>query len=158
MNNQIILYSLLIFPWLTLFFMKKEDVKRYMPVALLSSLLSMLIFQSGETLKLWVTKETIYPLRALPHVISLNPVAVMWIFKFTYRRFILFLAVELVMNLGFAYFFLNYFLQIRGIIQLLSATPLHVFLITTIHGFLLYAYFMWQESIYAQSYKNNRNN
>lgn len=153
MSNQVILYSLLILPWLTLFFMKKKDIKRFMPVALLNSVLSMLIVQSGETLKWWAVKETIFPLRSLPHLIGLNPVSVMWIFKFTFGRFWLFMAVELVLNLLFAYFFYDFFLRIRGIVEFVN--PLLVFITTTIHGILLYLYFRWQESIYAEPYKNN---
>ncbi len=34
MSNQILLWSVLILPWLTLFFMKKEDIKRLMPASL----------------------------------------------------------------------------------------------------------------------------
>jgi len=29
MSNQLILWGMLTAPWLTLFFMKKEDIKRY---------------------------------------------------------------------------------------------------------------------------------
>ncbi|WP_269083310.1 hypothetical protein [Ornithinibacillus contaminans] len=40
MLNQVILWGILIAPWLTLFFMKKDAIKRYMPVAIFASIVN----------------------------------------------------------------------------------------------------------------------
>lgn len=74
MNNQVILWTLAIGPWLPMFFMKKENVKRFMPTALLSVVMSLLVVQIGEVLEWWVFKEYAYPLRSPSYVYSLNPI------------------------------------------------------------------------------------
>jgi hypothetical protein len=51
MNNQIILWALAIVPWLPMFFMRKENLKRFMPTALLSVVMSLLVVQIGEVLE-----------------------------------------------------------------------------------------------------------
>jgi hypothetical protein len=155
MNNQIILWALAIVPWLPMFFMSKENLKRFMPTALLSVVLSLLVVQIGEVLEWWVFKEYAYPLRSPSYVYSLNPIITILIFRYTYRRFWLFILIEAVANLGFAYLYIGYFLTIRGIVQYLKFGPIHVFIITTVMGIMLYLYQMWQEGIFIRSNKDN---
>jgi tellurite resistance protein TehA-like permease len=50
MSNQALLWSILILPWLTLFFMPNDSIKRWMPVALFSALTSVLAVELGENL------------------------------------------------------------------------------------------------------------
>jgi len=141
-------------PWLTLFFMKKEDIKRFLPVGLLSALTSVIIHELGISLGLWKYLVTAYPLQMAPFLIGLNPVLTMWIFKFTYKKFWWFLAVEIVSNIGFDLWFLPHFLPSRGISQFLSS-PFLALVITTVHGIILYLYQMWQEGIYSHPYRES---
>lgn len=154
MSNQVLSWSILLLPWLTLIFMKKENIKRFMPTVLLSIIYSVLAVQVGDTLKWWVVKEPVYPLHSLPNVFGLNPVMTIWIFQFTYGRFWLYTATEVVVNLVFPYLYLGYFLSIRNIFQFTGGSPFYVFLMTTAAGILLYCYQMWQEGIFAQSNKD----
>jgi hypothetical protein len=154
MNNQIILWALAVVPWLPMFFMKKENLKRFMPTALLSIVLSLLIVQIGEVLEWWVFKEYAYPLRSPSYIYSLNPIMTILILRFTYRRFWLFFVIDTIANIGFAYIYIGYFLIIRGIAQYLKFGPAHVTIITTVMGVMLYCYQMWQEGIFEQTYKN----
>lgn len=151
MNNQILLLVMIILPWLSLFFLKKDDIKRFMSVALFSAITSILISEINETLKMFVVKETLYPLQTPTYLLGLNPVVTIWIFKFTDRKFWRFLGVEVVFNLGFAYIFLNYFLQSRGIIQIIKGGPIIPFAMTMIHGVILYVYQRWQEDIFKNT-------
>lgn len=154
MSNQILSWVIIILPWLTLFFMKKESIKRYMPIALLSIIYSMIAVQVGDSLKWWVVKEMPYPLRSLPNIFGLNPVMTMWIFYFTYGRFWLYMTTEIVANLVFSYLYLGYFLSIRNIFQFTGGSPFRVVLMTTTAGILLYCYQKWQEGIFVRSYKD----
>ncbi|MDD4766077.1 MAG: hypothetical protein PHF87_00640 [Desulfotomaculaceae bacterium] len=52
MNNQLILWSMMLLPWLTLFLMKRDDLKRFMPVGLLGAITSMIAAEAGISLKL----------------------------------------------------------------------------------------------------------
>lgn len=143
MNNQAILWSSLIAPWLTLFLMKKEDVKRFMPLALFTLTIIVIVIQMGITTGLWVIRETTFPLVSIPtYVYGVYPVGAMWIFIFTYGRFWKYLITELVVNSLLVIFGLPW-LDNRGI--LVFHTPLITFFIVTGVGMLLYIYQMWQE-------------
>lgn len=52
MSNQIILWSLFIIPWMTLFFMKKDEIRRYLPAAWLTLATMQIVLQAGVSLKL----------------------------------------------------------------------------------------------------------
>ena len=145
------LWGMLIVPWLTLFFMNRETNKRFMPVALLAIITSVLVVQVGEVLRWWHFNEAAYPFRDPSYIYSMNPIITIMIFRFTYERFWLFLVVDAVSNLAFSYLFLDYFLGSRGVLQYLKLSPFHVFLITTVTGVLLYCYQMWQEGIFVKN-------
>jgi hypothetical protein len=155
MSNQVFLWSIFILPWLPMFFMKKEIIKRFISTALLSVVMSLLIVQIGEVLEWWVFKEYAYPLRSPSYVYSLNPIITILIFRFTYGRFWLYLVVDVIANLGFAYPYIGYFLTIRGIVQYLKFGAIHVVIITTAMGVVLYWYQMWQEGIFVRSNKDS---
>lgn len=105
MSNQAILWSMLILPWLTLFLMKKEDIKRFMPVALFTAVTQAIIVEVGITLGfLGGGRETLFPLNQMPtFTYGAISVFTMWIFKFTYERFGLYIAVNAIIDYGFAY-------------------------------------------------------
>lgn len=109
----------------------------------------------GEGLQWWHFKEAAYPLRDPAYIFSLNPVITILTFRFTYRRFWLFLAVDAASNLVSSYLFLDHFWGIRDVLQYLKLGPFHVFIITTLMGALLYWYQLWQEGIFIKHEKNN---
>ncbi len=150
MSNQIILWSMIILPVLTLFFMNKEDIKRYTPVALLTAVTSSIIVGSGTTLQFWAVRETLFPLnQMLPDIYAAVPIFTMWIFKFTYGRLWLYVATNAIVDIGFAYIILPWLVRI-GILEFLSSSLL-VYLINIVHQFVLYGYQMWQDDIFAVS-------
>lgn len=148
MSNEVILWSSLILPWATIFFMPKEDIKRYMPVGLFTAVLSVLIVEIGISFKLWNTNETVFPFALLPPLIYGLPAFTMWVFKLTYGRFWLFVATNAVMDLVFDYLIIPW-LASRGILD--YNVSILDFFITTSQAWLLYGYQMWQETIFAYS-------
>jgi len=156
LSNQVILWSMLVMPWLTLVFMKKDDIKRFMPVALFSAITSILVVEAGENLGWFIYGEAAYPLRTHSYIIfGLNIVTTMWLFRFIYGRFWIYLVIDTVLNFGFIYLFHVYFLGSRGLFQEVGITPLLNALITTIDGVLVYGYQMWQEGIFVRSEKTS---
>jgi hypothetical protein len=156
MSNQLLLWSVFVVPWLTLFLMRKEDIRRFLPVALFSALSSIIIVEIGITLNWWAANETAYPLRTLSYLLGLNPIITMWMMRFLYRKFFLYIAIDAAFNLGFAFVFLGYLLQRRGIYIYTGTGPFFTFFLTTAHGILLYVYHMWQQAIFAHSYTNSK--
>jgi hypothetical protein len=157
MSNQLLSWLMFIVPWFSLLFMKKEDIKRYMPVALFAMLTSIIIYEFGITFKWWIVTEKAYPLQLMPFHIGLFPVLTMWVFKFTYKKLLLYLIVELVLNVGFDFGFLGYFLPARGILHFSTMTRLEAVGVTTAHGIILYIYQIWQEGVFIQPHSKTQN-
>jgi len=156
-NNQILMWSMLFLPWLTLFFMKKEEIKRFMPVALFSALTSVFAVEMGESLGWFIYGETTYPLRTSSyHIFGLNCVTTIWLFHFVYGNFRKYIIIDVVLNFGFIYLFHVYFLGSRGIFHEVGITPFINVLITTTVGALVYAYQMWQEGIFVRYERTER--
>lgn len=150
MSNQVIIWSILILPWFSLFFLRKEDIRRYMPLALFTMVVTSIVMEAGITLNLWKIHLTTYPLnQTLSYIYGLAPVVAIWVFKYTYKRFWLYMAADAVFNLGFAYLFTPW-LASRGIKDLITSR-LSLFFIVTGLSVLLYLYQMWQENAWADS-------
>jgi hypothetical protein len=149
MSNQLLSWAMFVIPWFTLIFMKMDTIKRFMPVALLAMLTSIIIYELGITFRWWVVTELAYPLQLQPFHIGLFPVLTMWVFRFTYRKFLLFVAVELALNIGFDFGFLGYFLPARGILHFETMSRIVAVGVTTAHGLILYGYQVWQDSFFT---------
>lgn len=155
MNNQVILWSMLVLSWLTLLFVKKEDIKRFIPVALFAMFTSMIVDDAAGTLNLWVIRESIFPLSNTDIlIISFIPVSTVWLFKYTYGKVWRFIAADAVLNLVYIFIVLPWYGS-RGIIENILATNLISFSIATIHGLLLYVYQMWQEGALVPTVKKH---
>lgn len=155
MSNTVILWGMLLIPISTLFFMNKEDIKRYTPVALFTAVTGAIISETGVTLGWWAPSKTVFFLNQIPiFTYTAIPIFTMWIFKFTYGNFWLYVATNALADIGFAYLILPW-LDTRGISQFLAATSLTVYLINFVHQFLLYGYQMWQEKIFAINFERS---
>lgn len=144
MSNQTILWASVILPWVSVFFLKKEDLKRYMPVALLGTI-TVFFMEYGISFGWWTPHENIFPLINIPPVsLSAYLVGTIWIFKFTYRNFLRYLVVNMLIDSVLSFFILSWFSR-RGIVDI-HISDLQILLLSTIIGFFLYAYQMWQES------------
>ncbi|WP_021167554.1 hypothetical protein SOV_18100 [Sporomusa ovata DSM 2662] len=149
MTNQVIVWSMLIPPWLTLFFMKRQEIKRWMPAALFVIVTTTIIHEVGFTWGIWETHENTYP---LGHMISFTygalPVGAMWILKYTYGRFWLYAAVQLVGSLTLV-LLVQPWLHIRGIFVYIdqnnALAGIGAFSTTLGHFLLVYLYQMWQD-------------
>ncbi|WP_371380892.1 hypothetical protein [Sporomusa aerivorans] len=156
MSNQVILWSMLIVPWLTLFFMPKENIKYFMPVAIFSALTSILVVEAGESLGWFTYGEEIFLLRTHSYIIfGLNIITTIWLLHFTYGKFWIYLAIDIVLNFAFIYLVHVYFLGNRGLFQEVGISPFLNASITTLDGVLVYGYQMWQEGIFVRSEKNS---
>lgn len=152
MSNQILLWSLLILPWFTLFFLPKETIKKWMPVALFSALTSVLAVELGENLGWFVYGQAAYPLNTPSYIIfGLNIITTIWLFHFLYGRFWQYIIIDTILNFGFIYLVHVYLLGSRGLFHEVGLTPLLNALIVTFDGVLAYGYQIWQETIFARS-------
>ncbi|GMA98413.1 hypothetical protein [Pelosinus sp. IPA-1] len=158
MSNQIILWSMLILPWLTLFFMPREEIKRWMPAALFVIVTNTLIVDVGVTWKVWETRENVYPLsEMISFVYGALPIGAMWILKYTYGRFWSYAIVQIIGSL-LLILLVQPLLHRRGIFVWLDENALAgigAFTTTVVHLISVYIYQMWQDGILFSSERIN---
>lgn len=145
MSNQTLLWASFVLSWLSVIFLKKTDLKRYMPVALFGSLVATIVIEMGITLHWWATKETVFPLVNMP-IFNYGAflTGIIWIFKFTYKRFWLFLSTNVVIDFILTGP-LDKWLVNRAILELYDITSFQLFLVATGNAIILYWYQLWQE-------------
>ena len=147
MSNSVIMWSMFFIPWLSLFFLYKEEIRHWMPVAMFAVVLTTIINDIGATLGFWVNQESTFPFhQMLPYYYGAMPVLTIWIFKFTYGRFVTYMVTNIILDIGFNFFLLNYFLPSRGIMSF-NISPFLSLLITLMHAVIIYGYQMWQVGI-----------
>lgn len=149
MSNEVILWGTLILPWLTILLMPKEDVKRYISAGFLSTICCIIVIETGIRYAWWAIRETTFPFAVIPtYAYGFFPVAPMWLLKYTYGRFWVYLTVDTVFNIVFAFIILPWFGR-RGIVDFDAG--LIVFIFESIIAVILYGFQMWQEGIFVRS-------
>ena len=149
MSNQVILWSMFIVPWLTLFFMPKDDLKCFMPAGLFIMATGTFIQEVGLSLNMFVIRENVFPFYVqLPIAYGIMPIATMWLLKFMYGRFWLYALSELIFSIVFSYLVLPW-LSTRGTQVLINATSLKLLIPAIPHFVSIYLYQMWQEGVFA---------
>lgn len=151
MVNKLILWGILIIPWLSLLFLKKETVKRYMPVAIFTALLMTIYNELAFTYKFWVLKVEIFPqvITAVPFVYGAFVAMVIWIFHFTYPRFWVFFVTNVIADFLFA-FPLNAFFEAIGLYKLINHNSWILWGAFVALSVVIYGYHAWQEGIFKQ--------
>jgi len=152
------MWSMFLLPWFSLFLMKKTEVKHWMPVAMFAVVLSTIIHDIGTTLGFWATRESLFPFYEMfPYYFGTMPVLTIWVFKFTYGRFGMYFITNTILDIGFNFFLLNYFLPSRGLFEF-SISPILSLPITLVHAIVIYGYQMWQDDVLFDTKKIIINN
>ena len=147
-SNQIIQWSMFILPWLSLFFMKSKDVKRYMPSGLLSIVLTTIVHDVGVTLGFWVVHETTFPFNEMmPYFYGTMPLITIWVLKFTFGNYWKYMMTNIILDTGFVYLLLDYFYPVTGVYGLVGITPLKTLPISLLLAVIIYPYQIWQDKL-----------
>ncbi|MCK8487042.1 hypothetical protein M0651_07660 [Paenibacillus sp. MBLB2552] len=132
--------------------MKKEDIKRFMPVAIFATFLMILYNVYAFNQKHWEIHTVIFPaLRPLFASLILGgfPVIVLWIFRFTYRKFWVYLLTNIILDFMFAVFPVHFIFQdVLGIYTLINIASWERWLLFVAEAVIIYGYFKWQDQIY----------
>jgi hypothetical protein len=124
--------------------MNKKDLKRFMPVTLFTAVTSGIIYEIGIMVGVWYFKEIAYPFV----MYGLLPAGAIWIFRFTYGRFGLYLVTNAIIDLVFAFIVIPWVSRM-GLIGMGTWSYVIIYIITFGHACLLYGYQIWQETIFA---------
>jgi hypothetical protein len=151
--NQVLLWLGLITPWLTLFFLKTDSIKRYMPVAVFVSLLLTIIYEIAYTYNWWELKEYIVPwgyITNVSFVYGTFLVGTIWIFHFTYLNFKLYMITNIIVDAIFSFGLLQ-FTGWLGIDEFINLPKWGAYLIMLSLALIIYMYQRWQEGIFKRN-------
>lgn len=143
MLSKVVLWTILIAPWFTLFFLKREDIKRFMPVAILAAFLMVLYNLIAHNQKHWIIKESILPWLKpsfASGILGAFLIVTIWIFYFTYGKFWIYLVTNIVLDFMFAIFPVHFILQeklkiyqlLLGVVFVFSSHYQLLFMVTII--------------------------
>ncbi|MCP1161278.1 hypothetical protein [Bacillus infantis] len=151
MTARIILFVISLLPWISLFFVSKKTIKRYMPVTIFTSFLMTIIFQIAYTYKWWVIYEYIVPWGYMIDVsfaYGVFAVGTFWIFILTSHNLKLYLIVNLIMDVVMCYITLP-FLNKMGIAEYKNISPWQYLLVIYGLSLMIFVYHNWQKQIFS---------
>lgn len=152
--NQIILWSLLILPYASLFLLNMDTVRRYMPVALFMTVIHTLAYQAAYHYGWWNEADSslfgwdkVVP---VPWVYGAYLVIVIWVFHFTFRKFWVYLTVNILLGALFMYIVYPIWQRI-GIVSSKSTLPT-IAIVAMMVGFslIIYLYQLWQDEVFKK--------
>jgi hypothetical protein len=147
---QFILWGMLIIPWLSLFFLHKHSVKRFMPVAIFASLLVTIIFEMGYTFNWWIVEEKIVPwgsITSVPLTYGVFIPGTIWIYHFTFHKsFFVYILSNAIADALYAFVGLRV-LIFFGIYELKNMGHFGIFMLMMLLAVIIYIYQKWQDTI-----------
>lgn len=130
---------LIVFPWLSVYFLGKQNVKRYSLAGLTIILVELISHKIGQKRKWWIfyDKRKSYLTNELPFSIGPYMPLSMWLLKRYYGNFTKFLLANAVSDGLFAFFFINLLKKVR-ILKLNKLSNLQFFVYLYHKAFILY--------------------
>lgn len=140
--SKVFYLIILIAPWLTVPFMGKKALKTYLPAAIFIATFTKAIDIFGEQRRWWKFYKGIPPLNSM-NSFNLGPYLVtsLWILKWTYGKFRLYMMVNVILHIIFIAFGLKNVKRYR-LFSLKRMSKLQYFLIDFMRAILLYI-FQW---------------
>lgn len=115
MNNTTFLLLTFFLPWILVFFIKRNEIARFMEVTWLTIVMNVLLYDCGLTLNLWTIKENAFPFHVLPpFFFGLYPVLTIYILKYSFGRFWRYLTLNIISDILFSFVFLPWLVS-RGV-------------------------------------------
>jgi hypothetical protein len=147
---KLILWLMLIIPWLSLIFINKHSLRRFMPVAILASLLITVILEMGYVYDWWTIIGKIAPWEqfiTIPLTYGVFLVGTIWIFHFTFdKSFLVYILTNALIDAFYAFVFLNMLIYFR-VYELERMGNFGIFMLIFPLAFIIYAYQRWQDKI-----------
>lgn len=144
--------GMLLLSWLSLPLLGKKTVKRFFLSSILMSLYIILEFRFAEKRKWWWFPASLRQnfLGGFPLILGPFLIGSMWILKFTYGKFNLYLLVNILIDSLFTYFGMNWFKKI-GYASLVRLTKFQLSLVFLIKSFVLYGFQILFEKLTRKS-------
>jgi hypothetical protein len=149
--QKIVVWSVLVVPWFTLFFMKRDLFKRYLPVTLFTTLLVTYYHQLAYTQEWWIVNVNVGAFTSFtPTVFGSYFVGTLWIFALTYGNFKLYFIINVIINAIYIFVIKVILFLNLGIMENVTAPHWHRFFVYLSFAVIIYGYQKWQEGIFKE--------
>ena len=150
-NMKIFLLIMGILPWLSIPLLGNRAFKRFLPASLFMCLYLILEGWVAQKRKWWWFSTSLKPnvLGEMPLIFGPFIVGSLWILKFTYGKFKLYLLVNLIIDSIFTYGMLGWFKKI-GYVSLVRMSKLQLSLIFMVKSIIMYGFQMLFEKIFPR--------
>jgi hypothetical protein len=141
MLSAIIRIGLFLIPWLTIFFIPKNEFKKFTPVATFASLLVLVESILSVPFKWWTVKGGLLnkALNELSFIFGPFFVGTIWSFRFTFGKFWLYALINILMD-AFLAFPANWVFQKLKVYKLVNFKPKHIFFTAISYALIIYGY------------------
>jgi hypothetical protein len=142
------IFLLFFLPWLSLPLLGKRTIKKFLPGALFMGCYVTLEGMLAEKRKWWW-----FPFRIKPNVLGELPliwgpffIGSFWILKYTYKKFNLYLLVNIVVDSLFTYFILDIFKKF-GYVTLVRLSRFQLSIVFLIKSFVMYGFQVFYDKV-----------
>lgn len=127
--------------WLTVYFIPRKTMKRYIPASTMSALLVMTTVFIGTHFNAWEVKGGAKTriLNILSVILGPFSVGTIWILRLTFGKFWLYMLINFVQNLIYAFPILN-FLDKINFIKYVKFTRIHHMIASMTFSLIVYGY------------------
>ncbi|MGG2087961.1 hypothetical protein ABFY59_13325 [Priestia aryabhattai] len=149
--NQMILWGILVIPWFLLLLLDKQRVKRFFTVGLFAALMMTIAYQVAEKMHWWTVQENVFFLTSMGATIyCLHIVITIFVFYLTYPGFILYIIVNIILDLIHGYVIVPFLAKI-GLYNLYDISHFGLFLVMTTVAIILYLFQRLLDFIFEES-------
>jgi hypothetical protein len=145
---------MIILPWLTFPFLPRKTVSRFIPTTIFMSLFLIAEGRFAEKKKWWWFFTSVKPnvLAEMPLIIGPFFIGSLWILKYTFGKFKLYLLINLVVDSFFTYFLTNWLRQM-GYGSLVRLSKFKLSSVFFMKSVLLYGFQFIYEKCFGKSDK-----
>ncbi len=140
-HTRLLLLVMMVVPWVSVLLMDKRTFRQFLPASILISLVVRLESYLAEKRKWWWIYDKLHPKVRGETPLIWGPFIIgsMWILKFTYGKFYIYLLLNLLIDALFSFPFLNWF-QKLGVGSLVRLSRVKLLLIFMFKALLLYGF------------------
>lgn len=150
--NNLWIVLMVLLPLFSLPLMGKKTITRFLPGGIFMSLYLIAEGRFAEKRKWWWFPYSVKPnvLAEFPLIFGPFLVGSLWILKYTFGKFNLYLLVNILVDAFFTYFGLNWLNKI-GYVSLVRLTKIQLSIVFLIKTFVLYGFQVLYEKVMPQS-------
>lgn len=151
------MWSLFLIPWFSLFFLDRSAIRKYMPVALFATVINTILGEIAWTYNWWKFKETLFAWdKVIPlfTVYGVFLVGTIWIFVFTFRKFWIYMLVNLMTDLFYGFGLATWLNKLGIRSGGGNISPIQNLLLMLSIAIILYVYQLWQEGLIGGGNEN----